>query len=172
MPQLSTDWSGWHAIITHLSLIPLLVAPLLVIVGAVLPTAKRPQVLGSALALMVLGTAMTFADLTAGEGAIRAVSATPAFRAALEEHQALVETTRALFVVLTLGFAALLIVPRLLGRELEPRVHTLLLAVYLVSYASGVVFLVHTALQDGRLVRELEAKTAAACQLSGKEGAK
>jgi hypothetical protein len=121
---------------------------------------------------MVLGTAMTFVDLTAGEGAIRAASATPASRAALEERRSLVETTRALFIVLTLGFAALLIVLRLLGRKLEPRVHTLLLAVYLVFYASGVVFLVHTALQDGRLVRELEAKTAAARQLSGKEGSK
>ena len=74
--------------------------------------------------------------------------------------------------MLTLGFAALLFVPRLLGRELESRVNTALFAVFLVFYATGALFLVHTALQGGHLVRELEAKTAATYQLSGKESAR
>jgi hypothetical protein len=42
----------------------------------------------------------------------------------------------------------------------------------LVFYATGALFLVNTALEGGRLIRELEAKTAATYQLSGKEGAR
>jgi uncharacterized membrane protein len=126
----------------------------------------------SALILIVLGTAMTFVAVTKGEAAMKVVGSTPASKVALEEHRTLAETTRDLFIVLTLGLAALLYAPRLLGRELESRVNTVLLAVYLVLYATGALFLVHTALQGGHLVRELEAKTAATYQLSGKEGAK
>jgi len=118
---------------------------------------------------MVLGTAMTFVAVATGEAAMKVVGSTPAIVVALEEHRALAETTRELFSVLTLGFAALLFAPRLLGRELESRINTALLAIYLLFYATGALFLVHTALQGGQLVRELEAKTAATYQLSGKE---
>jgi hypothetical protein len=59
-----------------------------------------------------------------------------------------------------------------LGRELESRINTVLLAVFLVFYATGALFLVHTALQGGQLVSEREPKTAASYQLSGKESAR
>ena len=172
MLHLPLGWNGLHALIVHILIILLLVAPFLAIVGIGLWAAKRRLFLGSALALMVLGTAMTFVAITTGEVAMRAVGPTPAFKVALEEHRALAETTRELFSVLTLGFAALLFVPRLSGCELESRLNTALFAVYLVFYATGALFLVNTALEGGRLIRELEAKTAATYQLSGKEGAR
>jgi len=53
--------------------------------------------------------------------------------------------------------------------RLEARINTALLAIYLVFYAIGTLFLVHTALHGGQLVRELEAKTAPTYQFSGKE---
>jgi len=172
MPHLFPDRSGLHQFIVYISIILLLVAPFLVIVGIGYSAAKRRLFLGSALTLMVLGTAMTFLAVTTGEVAMRAVRPTPAFKVTLEEHRALAETTRELFSVLTLGFAALLFVPRLLGREPGSRVNTALFVVYLVFYATGALFLVNTALEGGRLVRELEAKTAATIQLSGKESAR
>ena len=172
MLRLSPGWNGLHALIVHFPIILLLTAPFFVIVGIGFSAAKRRLFLGSALTLMVLGTVMTFVAVATGEVAMRAVGPTPAVKVALEEHRALAETTRELFSVLTLGFAALLSVPRLLGRELESRVNTALFAVYLVLYATGALFLVNTALEGGRLARELEAKTPATYQLSGKEGAR
>ena len=172
MLHLSPAWNGLHALIVHFAIILLLTAPFLVIVGIGFSAAKRRLFLAPALTLMVLGTAMTFVAVTTGKVAMRAFGSAPAFKVALEEHRALAETTQELFIVLTLGFAALLFVPRLLGRELESRVNTALFAAYLVFYATGAIFLVTTALQGEHLLRQLEAKTAATYQLSGKEGAR
>ncbi len=169
MLYFSPVWNGLHLLIVHFPIILLLAAPFLVIVSIGLPAAKRRPFLGSALTLMVLGTAMTFVAVTTGEAAMKVVGSAPAIKVALEEHQSLAETTRELFIMLTLGFAALLFAPRLLGRELESRINTALLAIYLVFYATGALFLVHTALQGGQLVRELEATTTATYQLSRKE---
>jgi uncharacterized membrane protein len=170
MLHLSPCSNGLHALIVYFPIILLLVAPFLVIVGIGFSTAKRRLFLGSALTLMLLGTAMTFLDVTTGEVAIRAVDPTPAFKVALEEHRALAETTRELFSVLTLGFAALLFVPRLLGRDLESRPKTALFAAFLVFYATGAVLLVDTALKAGRLVHMLGAKPAVTCNLPAKGG--
>jgi uncharacterized membrane protein len=172
MLHLFPGWNGLHVLIVHIPIILLLLAPFFVIVAIGLPAAKRRLFLGSALTLIVLGTAMTFVAVTTGEAARKVVGSAPAIEVALEEHRALAETTRELFCVLTLGFAALLFVPRLLRRELESRINTALLAIYLIFYATGTLFLVHTALQGTVLVRELETKTAATYQLSGKEGAR
>ncbi|MGO8732165.1 MAG: hypothetical protein ACLQVM_05160 [Terriglobia bacterium] len=172
MLHLSQGWNGLHPLIVHFPIILLLVAPFLVIVGIGLSAAKRRLFLGSALALMVLGTAMTFVAVTPGNPTMKAVGSPPALKVALEEHWALAETTQELFIVLTLGFAALIFVPRLLGRELESRVNTALFAAYLLFYATGALLLVNTAVQDGHLARDLEAKTAATYHLSGKEGAR
>jgi uncharacterized membrane protein len=152
MPYPFPGWSGLHQFIAHIPIILLLVAPFFVIVGLGLSAPTRQFFLRSALTLMLLGTAMTFVAVTTGEAAMKVVGSTPAFKVALEEHRALAETTTELFSVLTLGFVALLFVPRLLGRELESRINTMLLAVYLVFYASGALFLVHTALLGGHLV--------------------
>jgi uncharacterized membrane protein len=169
MLHFSPDWSGSHVLIVHFPIILLLVAPFFVIVGIGPPTAKKRLFLGSALTLMVLGTAMAFVAFATGEAAMSVVGSTPAVKVALEDHRALAETTAELFSVLTLGFAALLFIPKLLERELESRVNTALLAIYLIFYATGALFLIHTALQGGRLAHELEAKTTATYQLSGKE---
>ncbi|MFZ0960586.1 MAG: hypothetical protein WAO35_06740 [Terriglobia bacterium] len=121
------------------------------------------------MAIMVLGTTATFVAFATGEAAMGVVGSTPALKVALEEHRTLAETTRELFSLLTLGFAALFFAPRLLRRELDSRINSALLAIFLLLYATGALFLVHTALQGGQLVRDLGAKTATTYQLSRKE---
>ena len=172
MYHLSPDRNGLHALIAHIPIVLLLVAPFFAIVSIGLPTTKRRLFLGLTLTLMVVGTAMTFVAVTTGEAAMEVIGSTPALQVVLEQHRTLAETTRELFIVLTLGFAALLFAPRLLGRELESRINTVLLAVFLVFYATGALFLVHTALQGGQLVSERKAKTSASYQLSGAESAR
>jgi uncharacterized membrane protein len=171
MLHLSPDRNGLHTLIVHIPIILLLVAPFFVIVSIGLPAAKRRPFLWSALTLMALGTAMTFVAVTTGETAMKLVGSAPALKVALEEHQSLAETTLGLFIMLTLGLAVLMFAPRLLGRELESRLNTALLAIFLLVYATGALFLVHTALQGGQLAREHDAE-AATYQLSGEESAR
>lgn len=146
MPNFSPSWGGLHPIIAHIPNILLLAAPFLVVVSIGFPAEKRRPFLSSALTLMVLGTAMTFVAVTTEGRSMKVAGSPPAFKAALEEHRSLTETTRELFLMLTLGFAGLLFAPRLLGRELESRINTVLLAIYLMFYASGALFLVRAAL--------------------------
>ena len=121
------------------------------------------------LALMVVGTVAIFFVFATGGLASKTLASAMAVDAALREHRALAETTRELFFMLTLGFAALLFAPRVLGRELESSFNTALLAIFLVVYASGALFLVHTTFHGKQLVQKLGAKTATTCQWLGKE---
>ena len=168
----SIGWYGVHVIVVHIPILALLIAPFLVIVGAALAARKRQFVLGAALALMVMGTSMSFVAIATGEAALKAVGPTPAIKLVVEKHRLLAETTTELFSVLTVGFAALLLLTGRLGRELESRTGTALLAVYLILYTSGALFLVHTALQGGQVAHAIESKTSAAYHLPGGESAR
>ena len=172
MLHYSPTWSGVHPLIAHTVPILLLAAPFLVMLAIGLSPHKRQLFLMSALGVMILGTTATFLALATGEAAVAVVNSTPASEIAVEEHRTLAETTSELFSVLTLAFAALVFAPKLLQRELRSRINTALLAVFLVFYATGAIFLVHTALHGGRLVRELQANSATTYRLTGQESAR
>ncbi len=170
MFSLSPTWNGLHSLVVHFPIILLLVAPLLVIVGAVPSVARRRLFLGAALTLMVLGTAMTYVAVATGELAMKVVASAPALNGLLEEHGSLAQSTRELFTVLTLGFAALLLANRLLRREPNAWVRTSLFAAFLTFYGTGAVLLVDTALRGVRLAHMLGTKTAVTCNLPIKGG--
>jgi uncharacterized membrane protein len=170
MFYLSPDWNGLHSLVVHFPIILLLLAPLLIIVGAVPSVARRRLFLGAALILMVVGTSMTYLAVATGELAMKVVASAPALNGLLQEHRALGQSTRELFSLLTLAFAALLYAHRLPGRELDAWVRTALLAAFLVFYGTGAVLLVDTALKGGRFVHALGATTAATCSLPNHGG--
>jgi uncharacterized membrane protein len=149
------NWNALHPLIIHFPIALLLVAPLFVIIGAVLRTEKGRPFLITALILMALGTGGVFLAIETGEAAGKAAEISEQIKPVLEQHENLAETTRVVFSLLTLAFAALLFVPRVLGRELVRWVNTTLLAAFLMLYATGTVFLVHTAHYGGRLVHDL-----------------
>jgi len=152
------NWNGLHPLIIHFPIALLLIAPLFVVLGGVLGSSKGRSFLMSALILMVLGTASVFVAVETGGAAGKLAGSAPRVAAVLEQHKELAETTQVLFSLLTLGFAALLFVPRVLGRELGAPLNAALLSVFLISYATGALFLVKTANQGGRLVYELGVK--------------
>jgi len=170
MFHLFPTWNGLHPVVVHFPIILLLIAPLLVILGTVLPEAQRGPFLASALILMVLGTSMTYLAVATGELAIKAVASPPSLNGLLEEHRSLAQSTRGLFSVLTVVFTALLFAHRLLRRELDSWVKTSLFGAFLLFYGSGVVLLVDTALKGGQLMHVLGAKTAVTCNLPSKGG--
>jgi uncharacterized membrane protein len=149
------NWSEIHPLVIHFPIALLLVAPLFVIGGVILAPLKGRPFLIAALALMVMGTAGTFMAIATGEAAGEVADRTAAMSAVLEHHEDLAETTRIIFSVLTVIFAAILFLPRLLKRELTTAVARILPVAFLLLYGAGTIVLVNTAHNGGRLVHEL-----------------
>jgi len=148
------SWNGLHPLIVHFPIALLFVAPLFVILGIAVGPLKGRQFLVSALLLMALGTVSIFVAVESGAAAREVVKSTSAVRAVLQQHQDLAEATEVLFTLLTVVFAVLLYAPKLLRRELALRITVALLAVFLLFYITGALFLVKTAHQGARLVHE------------------
>lgn len=148
-------WYGLHPLIIHFPIALLFTAPLFVIIGVALAPARGRTFMISALILMFLGTASIFLSMETGEAARGIAASNPAIKAAIGEHEELAEATQVLFSVLTVVFAGLLFVPNLVRVELGRRVNVALMAVFLIFYTTGILFLVNTAHHGGILVHEL-----------------
>jgi uncharacterized membrane protein len=152
-PPLPADWSGFHPLVIHFPIALLLVAPLLVVVAMAARNNRRPYLV-SALVLMVLGTVMTYVAVSTGEAAGELAEQAGNVEALLEQHEELAETTRTIFTVLTLLFAAALAVPPLLKRKLEGMLFYSTYGLFLAIYLAGAVVLANTAHQGGMLVHQ------------------
>ena len=149
------NWSELHPLVIHFPIALLLVAPLFIIAGVLMNPEKGRPFLIAAFSLMLLGTAGTFLAIATGEAAGEVAERTTAMSAVLERHEDLAETTRIIFSVLTVIFATILFLPRLLKRETTTAVARILPLAFLLFYGAGTVVLVNTAHNGGRLVHEL-----------------
>jgi uncharacterized membrane protein len=149
------SWTELHPLVIHFPIALLLVAPLFIVGGILVNPQKGRPFLIAALVLMMLGTAGTFFAVATGEAAGEVAQRTAAVSTVLERHEDLAETTRIVFSVLTLIFAALLFLPRLLKREATMISARILPLAFLLFYSAGAVILVNTAHNGGRLVHEL-----------------
>lgn len=143
--------SGLHPLVVHFPIALLLVAPLLVLLSIVLKK-QRLGLAGAALVLMVLGTAAAFVAVSTGNLAGELAERTPQVSATLERHEALAETTRTVFALLTLMFVVMFGAPLARRREWSNGLYVALSVVFLVFYAGGTVTLVNTAHLGGQLV--------------------
>jgi uncharacterized membrane protein len=151
-PPIPT-WDGLHPLIIHFPIGLLLVAPLLILAGALFR--KRGKgLLVAALMLMVLGTAAAYVAVGTGEAAAELAERSPELNPVLQHHEHLAERTRLVFTVLTVLFAMILLAPVLLRREISRPVSLAVFAVFLLLYAGGAVLLANTAHNGGRLVHE------------------
>jgi uncharacterized membrane protein len=144
------SWTGMHPLVVHFPIALLAVVPLLVLVGGI--SAPRRGVLASALLLLVLGTAGAWLAVATGESAGKVAERLPDVDRVLERHEALAETTRTIFTVLTLAFVALLAVPAVLRREPRRAVRLGAMGAFLVAYTGALLCLASTAHQGGTLV--------------------
>ena len=153
LPPIPT-WDGLHPLIIHFPIGLLLVAPILILIGAFMSPKKGRTMLLAALVLMVLGTISVFIALSTGEAAAELADRTPEVNSMIQHHEELAERTRIVFTVLTLGFAAILFIPTLLKREVSRSSHVILPLIFLCFYGAGAILLANTAHQGGRLVHE------------------
>jgi len=147
------SWDGLHPLVIHFPIALLLVAPLLVVLGAL--AGKRGKgLLVAALILMALGTAFSYVAVETGEAAAELADRTPEMSPVLKNHEKLAERSRLLFTVLTVLFAAIILGPALFKREMKRPLALALFACFLLLYSVGAITLANTAHNGGRLVHE------------------
>lgn len=157
-------WEELHPLIIHFPIALLLTAPLFILIGAlVTPQRSRPYFV-AALLLMVLGTAGVWFAVATGKATADLVERTPQVATALERHEELAESSRAVFTVGTLLFAVIVMVPRLFHREASRVITSMVPIAFVVAYAGAALLLTKTAHEGGRLVHELGSSPAAVAQ--------
>jgi uncharacterized membrane protein len=147
------SWDGLHPLIIHFPIALLIVAPLIVLIGIFLPEKGRAFMI-SAFILMLLGTIAAFIAVSTGSAAGELAERMNNVESVLEEHEELAETTRTVFAALTAIFGVIVFAPMLLKKELSRMIIIPLNLAFLLFYGSGVVLLMNTAHQGGRLVHE------------------
>lgn len=147
-------WNHLHPAIVHFPIALLTVAPLLVLLGLVWP-AQRKGIHAAALILLGVGSVAAVVALSTGEAAEMFARRTPELRAAVERHEALAQTTTALFGMLTLAFGVMWGVPLLRKKPLPGKVEAGLVAVWLILALAGVITLGRAGHEGGRMVHDL-----------------
>jgi uncharacterized membrane protein len=151
-------WNAAHPIVVHFPIALLMVTPIFVLLGLILRPERGRAFLLSALILMALGTAGAYVAHEAGDAAEEAAEHAglirPEAKATLDRHEDLAGEAVAIFTVLTLLFAALVLVPQFVARFKTPLFLRVLPAVFLLLYFAGLSVLGNTAYLGGRLVHE------------------
>jgi uncharacterized membrane protein len=146
-------WESVHPIMIHFPIALLLVAPLFILIAAVLSPPKGRPFMISALILLGLGTASLFVAISAGEAAAKVLPNYGTTGQLIATHQNLAFETRGIFVMLLVLYVAIMLVPKVLHRD-GRLFSTVLPIAFLLLYCAGAVVLVNTAHDGGRLVHE------------------
>jgi uncharacterized membrane protein len=147
------NWQELHAIVIHFAIVLLLLAPLFVLLGAVLRSERSRMFLISALIFMLLGSASLSVATQTGHAASRQHQLSPQVSAVLLQHRTLAAETRISFAVVTAMYGLLLLLTlrfRLDVGELD----AFLPVAFLAFYALSIVQLVSTAHLGGQLVHK------------------
>jgi uncharacterized membrane protein len=147
-------WNEVHPVVVHFPIALLLIAPVFVLFGTLLPGTRGRTFLSAALVLMSMGTVGTLlARLT---GSVAATGSIPGMNArhVLADHSEMAEITIILFSVLTISFGVTLwtIWYRRLKRALV--LQRVLPLLFLIFYGAGILQLLRTASLGVRLTHE------------------
>ncbi len=153
------SWEGLHPLIVHIPIGLLLCLPFLVILGLIAQKNKETFYL-IAFLLLLVGTIGTILAVATGSAAAKVAEATiGSSKAILEEHEELAETTRNIYIILTLLYSAFLFLPVILKKAISPKLHLIGNIVFVLFFCLGILALVNTAHYGGRLVHEFGIKS-------------
>ncbi len=162
------SWDAAHPMIVHFPIALLAVAPVLLLIGLVV-RAHRPW-MAAGLVVMAAGTLGAWLAAASGGAAAELAEQVPGVQGLLEQHEEMAENVRTVFTVLTLAFAALLILPWALRREPARPVRLAVHGGLLVLYAAAFVYLANAAHQGARLVHEMGVHAQIAARSSATPG--
>lgn len=151
--SLFPGWASIHPMVVHFPIVLLLIAPLFIVIATVLKPPKGRPYMIAALILQGLGTAALLVAIPTGHVAARIVSENSHIRELLQVHENLAFEARGIFLMLFLLYVWVLVAPRLTHRG-DRLFSTVIPLWFLLLYCAGVVVLIHTAHDGGRLVHE------------------
>lgn len=137
-------WHALHPVVIHFPIGLLLVVPLFIVIGAILPPQKAQPWMLTGLVLMALGTASLFVAVPSGEAAARVNFQSADAPALLELHERLALETRGIFVMLLAIYVGVMLVPAILHQQ-SRLFSTVLPVSFLLLYFAGAVLLLNAA---------------------------
>ena len=155
MPQLPMipGWDGIHPLLIHFPLTLFFLAPLFVLFAGFTRTTTRRMFLISALTVMLLGIASTYAAFEAGQTAAATVTPTGEVRKVIERHQELASLARSSLTAATSLFGLTLLICTCFHLRMHELAGVLPLG-SVVFYALGIFWLINAAYYGERLVHE------------------
>ena len=155
MPQLPMipGWDGIHPLLIHFPLTLFFLAPVFVLFAGFAKTTTRHTFLISALTVMLLGIASTYAAFEAGQTAAATVTPTGEVRTVVERHQELASLARSSLTAATLLFGLTLLICTCFHLQIHELTGVLPLG-SVVFYALGLFWLINAAYYGERLVHE------------------
>jgi uncharacterized membrane protein len=153
LPQIP-GWESLHPLVIHFPIVLLLLSPVFVLIGSLVsPLRGRPYMIVG-LVLLLAGTGSLFLATETGEAAAELADRSPEVNSVLQAHEQLASQTRLIFSVLTALLVALFALNHFSARMISRLQTTTLSLVFLALYATGILTLVNTAHQGGRLVHQ------------------
>lgn len=146
-------WDGIHPALVMFPVALLLVTPLLAIVGLFARGAWRTWA-AAALVTMALGTIAAWFAVGSGHAAGQLVDKTAELEAAILRHEALAVGARNLFTLLTVLWAAIVLLPMWIKRPIPQGMRIGVQVIFLAGYVASVGALARTADAGGRLVHQ------------------
>lgn len=153
LPPLPT-WDSLHPLIIHFPIALLLLCPIFILIGAALSPAKSRPFMTAAMIILLLGTLSLFISASTGEAASELAERGGSMDKVLAAHEDLASETRMIFSGLSAILVGMFFLPRVLRWQETRLFSTVLPLAFLALYSVGVLFLVNTAHQGGRLVHE------------------
>ncbi|MDQ1264892.1 MAG: hypothetical protein QG635_41 [Bacteroidota bacterium] len=148
------SWDGLHPLIIHFPIGLLFLAPVFLLLGLMLDKYRKSLYM-SAFIIMLLGTVSAFIAVSTGEAAGEMAIRTPDITKVIMSHEELAEKTVTYFSIITAVFLVIFIIPIIIKKELNALINKLLGTLFFIAFLIGLVILISTAHNGGRLVHEL-----------------
>jgi len=151
------ELDGLHPLVVHFPIALLLVAPFLILIGLFYRN-KTTNFLMAGFLVLLLGTISSFVAILTGESAGELVDKTPQITELLKRHKELAELTRNFFIIMTIVYGVILLLPRILKNKLKSWIFISVHIAFIILYSYGCLLVANTADMGGKLVHGLGVK--------------